>query len=604
MVTLLIVLWGYVRLSLFSDTLLPLTYVLPLLVAVWTRRRWHVGIMAGAFILFTLIKGLRLNGDGTPLTPAEFVFLGATLVNVVIGALVVLLLVAFRERLEAHRARIFTQNTELEAQARDLTQQNEEIRVQTEELAQQNEEINAQAEELARQNEELHHGNHRLGVRERMLQELLESSRGPDETALTMLCRNALAVLGDPAGQVVLLEPDGAASLRSVAQAAVPGRDELPATWPLDRSLVGLVMRSDRTAYLSDLANHSHLGAPFASDGRPVRSILATPIRSEGTPVGVLAVCSDQACHWTDEQFQLIEWIGALASHLTRGIRARVALAARPQELESASRAKDEFLAMLSHELRTPLTPVLAASGSLAADDSLPAATREDLAMIRRNVMIQSRLIDDLLDLTRIERRRLDLMPQPCRPAALLRDAAAIVTPDIDAREQVLAVQCDVPDHWRITGDPSRLQQVLWNLLQNATKFSPPRTTIRCAARVLAGATPRVALTVEDEGPGIPPGEFERIFRPFEQIRNVRRVGRETGLGLGLAIARAIVELHGGVLAVGPGAGGRARVSPSSCRWFPPRRQPSLPFQAKPPSNPSLNRSASCWSRTTPTPAG
>jgi len=554
--TLLTVLWGYLRLGVFSDALLPLTYVLPLLICVWTRRSWHVWAMAGTFILFTLLKAGQLHLDGTPLAPDEYVFLATTLVNVVIGAIVVRFLVAYRARLEAQHRQIFTQNAELEAQAEELTQQNEEIRVQSEELAQQNEEIHAQSEELTRQNEELQQGNTRLGVRERMLQDLLESSRNPDAAALAMLCRNALTVLGEPADRVALLEPDGNAGLRLVAHATRDGGGDLPKAWPLDRSLTGLVMRSDRTAYLSDVAGHPLLAAPFTAEG-PVRSILATPLRAEGVPSGILVACSTQACHWTDEQFQLIEWIGAMGSHVTGGIQARAALAARSQELEAANRAKDEFLAMLSHELRTPLTPVLAASGALAADETLPAATREDLAMIRRNVTIQSRLIDDLLDLTRIERRRLDLAHEPCVPAALLRDAAAIVAPDIDAREQILVVQSDVPDHWRITGDPSRLQQVIWNLLQNATKFSPPRSTIHCTARLLPGNAARVELAVEDQGPGVPAAEMERIFRPFEQIRNVRRIGRETGLGLGLAIARAIVELHAGSLAVGPGAGGR-----------------------------------------------
>jgi signal transduction histidine kinase len=213
---------------------------------------------------------------------------------------------------------------------------------------------------------------------------------------------------------------------------------------------------------------------------------------------------------------------------------------------------------MLSHELRTPLTPVLAASGALAADDSLPDATREDLAMIRRNVMIQSRLIDDLLDLTRIERRRLDLVS-----ATLPARRPCCATPPPSSRPTSMRASRSWPCNatFPTTGASPATRRASskcsWNLLQNATKFSPPRTTIRCTARVLPGTTRALELAIEDEGPGIPAGEFERIFRPFEQIRNIRRVGRETGLGLGLAIARAIVDLHGGVLAVGPGAGGR-----------------------------------------------
>ncbi len=123
-----------------------------------------------------------------------------------------------------------------------------------------------------------------------MLQDLLESSRNADETVLVTLCRNALTVLGEPAGQVALLESDGNTRLRLVAQAVKEGGD-LPKVWPFERSLVGLVMRSDRTAYLSDVAGHPALAAPLAADG-PVRSILATPLRAEGTPIGILVAAA------------------------------------------------------------------------------------------------------------------------------------------------------------------------------------------------------------------------------------------------------------------------------------------------------------------------
>lgn len=555
-VVLLVALWGYLRLIAFADTFVPLTYVIPLLVGAWTCRRWHVWGMAAIFIAFTFLKAGALNNDGSPLVWGERLFVSATFFNIVIGAGIVHLLIRYRERLAEKTATVLAQNAELEAQAEELMQQNEEIRAQSEELAQQNEEINAQAEELARQNEELHQSNDRLGIREQLLQGLLESSRGSDENALTTLCRNALAILGAPANHVALLERHGEGLLQVSAQAATAGLGDLPAAWPLERALAGLVLANDRTAYVSDLDTQPELSAPFPAGGA-IRSLLVTPLRIEGTPAGVLAVTSAGPAHWTDEQFQLIEWIATMCGHFTKSIRSRAALQERTRQLESASHAKDEFLAMLSHELRTPLTPVLAAAGVLATDPRLPEEAREDLAMIRRNVTIQSRLIDDLLDLTRIERRKLDLNVQPCVPAALLRDAATIVGPDLDARGQRVTVHCALPEKWRIPGDPARLQQVLWNLLQNATKFSPPQSHIQLTARLLPGETARIELAVEDEGPGVPAAECERIFHPFEQIRNGRRIGRDSGLGLGLAIARAIVELHDGTLQVGPGAGGR-----------------------------------------------
>jgi signal transduction histidine kinase/ActR/RegA family two-component response regulator len=548
--------WAWLRLGVFPEHFIPLTYVIPLLAAVWTRRRTHVWGMAAVFAACVAYKASRLDTDGIPLNPAERLFVGATFINILIGATIVHVLIHFRGRLDEQRELVLAQNAELEAQAEELGQQNEEIRAQSEELAQQNEEINAQAEELARQNDELHHANDRLGVREQLLEGLLHASRDSGDGALDAVCQRALALIGAPATQLVLLEHDGQPQLKATAQAGSEAPNALPARWPLERSLAGLVWRSDRTAYVSDLATQPDLAAPFPPDGA-LRSILATPLRIEGAPIGVLAVGSPTPGHWTEEQFRLLEWIGALCSQLIRALRAREALAGRSRELEAANRAKDDFLAMLSHELRTPLTPVLAVAGVLASDSRLPADAREDLAMIRRNVNLQSRLIDDLLDLTRIERRKLELNLQPCSPALLLRDAAAIAGPDLDAREQTLVVRCDVPDHWRIPGDPVRLPQVLWNLLQNATKFSPVRSRIQLSARVAPGGSPRVELVVEDEGPGVPAAEQERIFRPFEQVLKHRRVGREAGLGLGLAIARAIVELHGGRLTVSAGPDGR-----------------------------------------------
>src|SRR5690606_38108857 len=115
------------------------------------------------------------------------------------------------------------------------------------------------------------------------------------------------------------------------------------------------------------------------------------------------------------------------------------------EEVEAANRAKDRFLATLSHELRTPLTPVLAAAGALESDERLPDDVRSDLAMMRRNVAVQSRLIDDLLDLTRIERGKFDLDMQAIDVNRMLRDVGSIVSGDLDAKDQTLSMQLDLP---------------------------------------------------------------------------------------------------------------------------------------------------------------
>jgi signal transduction histidine kinase/ActR/RegA family two-component response regulator len=220
-------------------------------------------------------------------------------------------------------------------------------------------------------------------------------------------------------------------------------------------------------------------------------------------------------------------------------------------EAEAANEAKDRFLATLSHELRTPLTPVLAIVSRLEADVRLPELAG-DLAMIRRNVELEARLIDDLLDLTRIARGKLDLHPE----IADLRKIVGHTTdmccaPEIATGRLRLVTDLAADDH-RVWGDPSRLTQVLWNLLNNAVKFTPAGGTITLRSR---GETDRLVLEVLDTGVGIDPDVLPHIFGAFEQgpTRGTRGAG---GLGLGLAISKAIVEMHGGTLtAVSEGRG-------------------------------------------------
>jgi signal transduction histidine kinase/CheY-like chemotaxis protein len=222
-------------------------------------------------------------------------------------------------------------------------------------------------------------------------------------------------------------------------------------------------------------------------------------------------------------------------------------------EAEAASRAKDQFLAALSHELRTPLTPVLAIASGLAADDRIPPGPRRQLDVIRRNVELEARLIDDLLDLTRITRGKLDLRLE-------VTDVRKVVehTIEISCEREIAAGRLRVvtelaPEDHRLWADPSRLTQVLWNLLSNAVKFTPAGGTI--TVRSLAGPD-RLALQVSDTGIGIDPEVMPYIFDAFEQgrIRGPRRTG---GLGLGLAISKAIAEMHGGTLSVASEGRGR-----------------------------------------------
>ena len=222
-------------------------------------------------------------------------------------------------------------------------------------------------------------------------------------------------------------------------------------------------------------------------------------------------------------------------------------------EAEAASRAKDQFLAALSHELRTPLTPVLAIASGLAMDDRIPPELRRQLDVIRRNVELEARLIDDLLDLTRITRGKLDLRLEVTDVRKVIEHTIEISCEREIAAGRLRVVTELAPEDHRLWADPSRLTQVLWNLLSNAVKFTPAGGTITVRS---ATEPDRLALQVCDTGIGIDPEEMPYIFEAFEQgrIRGPRRTG---GLGLGLAISKAIAEMHGGTLSVASEGHGR-----------------------------------------------
>ena len=207
---------------------------------------------------------------------------------------------------------------------------------------------------------------------------------------------------------------------------------------------------------------------------------------------------------------------------------------------EQASKAKDHFLAVLSHELRTPLTPVLPALGALEAL-VLPEG-REYLEICRRNVELEARLIDDLLDVTRITRGRISLDRRPVELCTVIQHAAVVCQPDIIARRLHFGVKVHNGPHI-VNADIARLQQVFWNLIKNAVKFTPQGGCV--GVQCYRKDDGRVLVEVSDSGEGIEAEALGRIFNAFEQ--EGRSTSRQFGgLGLGLAISKAMVELHGG----------------------------------------------------------
>jgi PAS domain S-box-containing protein len=212
---------------------------------------------------------------------------------------------------------------------------------------------------------------------------------------------------------------------------------------------------------------------------------------------------------------------------------------------QKASKAKDDFLAALSHELRTPLTPALAAATYLEENvKKLPAEFAEDIEIIKRNVQLQARLIDDLLDLTRIARGKLHLELEDCDAHTIICNALEIAHSAIAAKQLKLQTNLEAKEY-HILADYIRVQQVFWNLINNAVKFTPQGGAI--AIRTFNDEAGCFHFEIADTGIGIEPQRLASLFQPFEQADP--SVTREFGgLGLGLAISKRLVDLHRGTI--------------------------------------------------------
>ena len=213
------------------------------------------------------------------------------------------------------------------------------------------------------------------------------------------------------------------------------------------------------------------------------------------------------------------------------------------REAEAAAKTKDQFLATLSHELRTPLTPVMMTAESLLKRKDLPPRVLDGLQLICRNVEIQTHFIDDLLDVTRIARGKFELIREPLNVHDSIRGAVEVCESDIYAKKQKLVVDLAATNQ-QILGDPARVQQIFWNLLKNASKFTPELGNV--AIRSWNNGED-IYISVSDTGMGIDPTRLIDIFEAFRQgdTSITRRFG---GLGLGLAIAKATVQALGGTI--------------------------------------------------------
>ncbi|MCA1658895.1 MAG: GAF domain-containing sensor histidine kinase, partial [Verrucomicrobiaceae bacterium] len=277
------------------------------------------------------------------------------------------------------------------------------------------------------------------------------------------------------------------------------------------------------------------------------KSFIAVPVRMHDRVLGaIVMVNTTEGRICGHDELSLAEELAHRAAVALDNAGLYQAAQKARAEAERANQAKDSFLAMLSHELRTPLTPVLTSVLTLEQEENLPEATRASLQMIRRNVELEARLIDDLLDLTRISKGKVQLSLEVVDAHSLLRNALEICQADIDQKNLSLRTDFSAEKVW-LEADPARLQQIFWNLIKNAVKFTPEGGRLGISTGNENG---QFRVEVSDNGMGIDAETLPKIFNAFEQGERTR-LG---GLGLGLAISKALVETHHGELtAASPG---------------------------------------------------
>jgi PAS domain S-box-containing protein len=277
----------------------------------------------------------------------------------------------------------------------------------------------------------------------------------------------------------------------------------------------------------------------MTKDGRQVDvSVTISPIRDEA---GRIVAASKVARDVTE--VKRIE--GEKAKLLEREKAARLAA-------EHASRMKDDFLATLSHELRTPLNAILGYAQLLRAGAIEPDELRETVAIIERNARSQAQIIEDLLDLSRIVSGKIRLDVQRVDPATVVTAAIDSLRPSAEMKGVRVTAVLD-PLVGPIKGDPARLQQVIWNLINNAIKFTPKGGTIQVA---LERVNSHMEIVVSDSGEGIKPDFLPLVFDRFRQA-DASTTRRHGGLGIGLSIVKQLVELHGGTVRAKSGGSGQ-----------------------------------------------
>ena len=415
----------------------------------------------------------------------------------------------------------------------------EELAVQNRDLAASLEEISEQRLTLSEVNEELKETNrgvvalydeletvHRLG---RVVASKL------DLDSLLEAITDATTELSGAEFGAFYLAARGSNTL-TCQTAAGQRRPEDLATLSLALDLLHLPEGGDTVRY--EEAEARKISGRLELGGTPLLSVLACAVRAtDGELMGALIFGHSAENVFTERTERILSTVAVQAS-------VGIANAQLYRNVQSANDAKAQFLAVLSHELRTPLNPVFAILSTFEERKDLSPDMRADLHIMRRNLQLEARLIDDLLDLTRISEGKLELKQEAMDLHQIAESAVQTCQPEMDRKGLRTRFALAAVRH-HVKGDPTRLQQVFWNLINNAIKFSPDGAEITLASSNPTATT--VEICVIDQGRGIEPPALERIFKAFEQEdRSV--TSRFGGLGLGLAISRGLVGAQQGTI--------------------------------------------------------
>jgi signal transduction histidine kinase len=274
------------------------------------------------------------------------------------------------------------------------------------------------------------------------------------------------------------------------------------------------------------------------------RSLLAVPLSVEKRCIGVLRLGHKEPGRFTTDHLRLAALVAEQAAAIVQNARLYRQVQASVAELERLNRVKTEFLSMVSHELRTPITSINGFVGIVLGRSIGPLTEKQErfLGLVKQSVLRLSILIDDLLDTSRIESGRVSLQPEWTAVAEILRQTQRDHAPG--AQNRKLDISVELPEELPpVYADPHRVRQVVDNLVTNAMKFTPEGGKVVLAARRQDDG---VIVSVRDTGIGIPSAEREKVFEKFYQVKTEGVVRSHRGLGLGLAICRSFVEMHGG----------------------------------------------------------